>query len=97
MKMMILSNPRMAAVITMVAIFVLGSVISYILMRVREGSRMKKRIDSVTNSALTARDDTIFKLDGEILDKKERIAHLEAKIARISVFIGKAVEEAGGK
>lgn len=97
MKMMVLSNPRVAALITMAALFVIGTVISYILMRLHEGRRLKKKIDSITDAALTARDDTIIMLQNEILQKDERINHLQSKIARVAVFLGKAIEESGGK
>lgn len=93
---MVLSNPRVAALITMAALFVIGTVVSYILMRLHEGRRLKKKIDSITDAALTARDDTIIMLQNEIMEKDDRINHLRAKLAKVSVFLGKAVEESGG-
>jgi len=97
MKMMVLSNPRVAAVITMIALFAIGTVISYLLMRLHERRRLKKHIDSITDAALSARDETILMLQHDIFEKDERINHLETRIARVAVFLGKAIEESGGK
>ena len=95
MTMMVLSNPRVAALITIAAILLLGTAIAYLIMRVSYQRILRRKINTLTDAALTARDETIGILEAENITLREQKGHLKAKIARVSIFLGKAVTEVG--
>jgi len=96
MMTMVLSNPRLAAIITMVSIFVLSLAVSYAIMMLTFKRIVNRRINRLTSSALSARDKKIIALEEEILENVAQIALMKAKNIRVAVMLGKAVTEIGG-
>ena len=97
MKMMVLSNPRLAALITMAALVVLGAVIGYVIARLSYSRMLKHKIDGISQAAIKARDETISILRMTLAEHESDLSRRESQLSEISLFLGKAITAIGVK
>ena len=93
---MMLMNPRLAFYLAIAGAVIVGAVIGYILASVGLQRRIGKRIDEHTGNALSKRDAQLEACLDTISEREAQIAGYRVRFKAIMVFLGKAVETAGG-
>ncbi len=97
MMTMVLSNPRVAGVITMIAIAVLSTGLSYLIFFLFRNRALNKKVRKIAKHAIEARDETIAGLRETLADRDAELARKNARLTEVALFLGKAVTAAGMK
>ena len=96
MQTLIFSHARTSAVLIMIAIFIISSALTLVVSFLAHKRIVTRAIDKHTDNALRDRDKQIEGLSGTINQQSMLIQAQKVKLAQIAVFLGKAVQAAGG-
>ena len=93
---MAITNPRLSFYLALGGAAIIGAVIGLLLVRVGLRRRTDRMIDKHTDNALAVRDAQLAAYLDEITELESQLAGYKVRFKAIMVFLGKAVETAGG-